>query len=1531
MRCSRCRNILVSMSVIVLLWGTVKGQNAGSIAVNRNALYNSYTPAQLVQNVLITGCLTASNVQWSGYFNATDPARRQLGYFNKGTSNFPISEGLILSTGYARTAEGPNNIGNRSQNVGGAGDADLTSIAGDATHDAAVLQFDFIPAGNTLEFQYIFSSEEYLEYVDAGFNDAFGFFLSRPGFNLGPYINNATNIALIPSTTTPVTIDNVNDITNSAYYTNNPAGTLSTQFDGMTVVMTATYPVVPCTTYHIKLAVGDARDYVYDSAVFLKARSFNSEPIGASTVNTNVNLPDYSNIFEGCLGNQIVLQRDPAYISQPATVQILYGGTATNGVDVKTIAGQPLPATVTIPAGVLTYTIDYSAVDDGIPDAGEDLKIQVLQSCPCDPNPVYVTKTITIWEKNLTVTAEASNIACGSTNSGSITAISHNGSGDNLFSIDGVNWQGSNLFPGLAEDTYTIWAKNVGSCADPVSTSVTINSANDIVANAGPDSPICTGESIQLQGSGGSIYSWYPQNGLSDPEIANPVASPTETTTYTLTVKDPTGACTATDDVTVNVSQSPVAAISPANGNVCIGNSITLMASGGGTYSWNLLTPDPNPSITVSPVTSTSYTVIVTGANGCKADANVNVVVHPLPTAVISGSQTNCSGAQANLSVTLTGTAPWTFQYSDGTTTVTKIANTSPYNFLVNPTVATTYTLVSVTDYWGCVGTDITGSATINISPLPTAPTYTGVDDNNFCPDPLKNITLTASGGDYGTSIEWRRGNCDGTQVGTGASIDISSPATTTTYYARNLNSCGVSACLSITVNIKTAPTAPLTIETGTNPSSYCTGSTMPQLPYRLQANGAGNATGYEWFKDVGCGVGTPIKSGTSSIYALLAPPAVTTTYLVRSTNTNGCKSSNCALLTIAVFPPSDGGSISGADAVCSGNNNGELKLSGHTGDIIRWESSINGGSTWISIGNANSTTYTYTNITQNTLYRAVVQNGSGPYICAAANSSTATITMSPPPTPGINGPAFVCINSDNTFTTEAGMSNYNWTVTGSPFTIISGGTTTENTITVKWTGTGTKTVRVNYANASGCTAASQFIYSVTAVGTPPTPTSITPSLASTYCANTPPVGIFRLNAVVVASPGVTYEWFSGSCGGTPIPTSTSSSLTLNPLPSVTTTYFVRSKNACGVSDCASITITVNAAPTISLGTNPSVCKGTTSTNLIFSATTGSPNRYSIDYDASANTAGFVDVTNATLAASPIVLAVPGTATAGEYNGSLTVNNSTAGCGSIAYPIKVTVNALPTITGALNVCVGKTIPWSGSGTPDPTIPWSTATADVATVFGTVGNSNTAQVTGVSAGTSDITFRDNNGCSQIQKITVIAPLQITSPTNKKDCYGSSVTFNGGTYGEQVHYQWQRKVPGGSFIDIDGASGNPNGTPILLTLNNIGQNGVDVDQTQYRVIITPTAFGCEVISDPATLTVNPNITPTFAAVAPICSGATLSALPTTSTNGITGTWSPALNNTATTTYTFTPTTGQCATTTILKITVNPLPTTSAIYHQ
>ena len=121
----------------------------GSIAVNENPTYNNYTAAQLVQNILVTGCLKASNVTFTGVFNSSDPTKRQLGYFNKATSSFPMSEGLIMSSGYVSEAEGPNNSPSAGADLKGAGDADLTMISGYATHDAAILQFDLVTLQET--------------------------------------------------------------------------------------------------------------------------------------------------------------------------------------------------------------------------------------------------------------------------------------------------------------------------------------------------------------------------------------------------------------------------------------------------------------------------------------------------------------------------------------------------------------------------------------------------------------------------------------------------------------------------------------------------------------------------------------------------------------------------------------------------------------------------------------------------------------------------------------------------------------------------------------------------------------------------------------------------------------------------------------------------------------------------------------------------------------------------------------------------------------------------------------------------------------------------------------------------------------------------------------------------------------------------------------------------------------------------------------------------------------------------------------
>ncbi|HBI00246.1 choice-of-anchor L domain-containing protein, partial [Flavobacterium sp. UBA2787] len=250
----------------------------------------TFTPAQLVQNTLLGNGVTVSNITFNGAPANTESP--QVGYFTTGVTptNLGISSGVILATGSAQLALGPNNIGSASQPVVTAsGDADLAILASGSIQNKAVLEFDFVPTGTTVSFNFVFGSEEYPEFVDSSFNDVFGFFLSGPGIT-GTFTGGAANIALVPSTTIPITINSLNEGyspgcpavlpggDNDQYYVNNCGGT-SIQYDGFTTVLTAFANVECGQTYHIKLAIANVGDNGYDSAVFLQANSFNVNPI----------------------------------------------------------------------------------------------------------------------------------------------------------------------------------------------------------------------------------------------------------------------------------------------------------------------------------------------------------------------------------------------------------------------------------------------------------------------------------------------------------------------------------------------------------------------------------------------------------------------------------------------------------------------------------------------------------------------------------------------------------------------------------------------------------------------------------------------------------------------------------------------------------------------------------------------------------------------------------------------------------------------------------------------------------------------------------------------------------------------------------------------------------------------------------------------------------------------------------------------------------------------------------------------------
>src|SRR5690606_22964195 len=240
-----------------------------------------YTPEQLVTDILINNpCANVSNISWStgtthGVTNGTG-----IGYFENTNPDFDMSAGVILSTGNANLAVGPENS---SQGVGAwPHDQQLTEylngvITPSNYNDATVLEFDFVPYTDAISFSFIFASEEYGGF-QCNYSDAFAFFLTNTVTNV------TTNLAIVPGTTDPISVTTIRDNAhnggcsseNEEYFGNYNGGnpTSATNFLGETVKMVAASEVTPFNTYHIKLVIQDRNDGSFDSGVFLEAGSF---------------------------------------------------------------------------------------------------------------------------------------------------------------------------------------------------------------------------------------------------------------------------------------------------------------------------------------------------------------------------------------------------------------------------------------------------------------------------------------------------------------------------------------------------------------------------------------------------------------------------------------------------------------------------------------------------------------------------------------------------------------------------------------------------------------------------------------------------------------------------------------------------------------------------------------------------------------------------------------------------------------------------------------------------------------------------------------------------------------------------------------------------------------------------------------------------------------------------------------------------------------------------------------------------------
>ncbi|MCG8577571.1 MAG: choice-of-anchor L domain-containing protein [Flavobacteriales bacterium] len=608
----------------------------GSMTAKSQAIVveNVLTPEELVEDVLVGTGVVIMNVEFNYSVPLATSVQAMAGYFDADGTTFPIDEGVILATGNCALAVGPNDAGGATDNDGVAtdpNDPDLNAISTAVVNNEAVLEFDFIPDGDSVVFNYIFASEEYPEYVGSTYNDVFGFFISGPGF-AGPYTAGAENIALIPGTTTPVAINNVNNGTadagpceNCEYYVSNAGGT-AVQYDGHTTVLQAAASVECGETYHIKIAIGDAGDMAWDSAVFLEASSFSSNGISVEVTSA---IGDDA-IIEGCDSALVEFIRPEEADTVAITVEYEIGGTAIGGTDYDALDGS-----VDMGIGVDTVSFYIAPYLDALDEGTETITISVsfLNECGdtvtttatievIDPMPYEIISTDT------TITCPQDSVLIAVTTDGGIDPIE-------------MTWtpgggSGSELWvPGLTAGTTTYTIDATDACGvDATGTiEVTIDPAPtpSIVFNE-DEFTICPAAGADITStvidpySTPVTYEWDPTGETT----ADITASPTSDSWYYLTIED--GCFTITDSVEILIGGVDIDDITVVDATDCPGapsptlGSITVSPDFP-TWTYELVGfVGPQPSGVFNDLAGgINYILSVTDENGCTSDTVVFV------------------------------------------------------------------------------------------------------------------------------------------------------------------------------------------------------------------------------------------------------------------------------------------------------------------------------------------------------------------------------------------------------------------------------------------------------------------------------------------------------------------------------------------------------------------------------------------------------------------------------------------------------------------------------------------------------------------------------------------------------------------------------------------------------------------------------------------------------------------------------------------------------------------------------------------
>ncbi len=848
---------------------------------------------------------------------------------NNGTPAIGVPGGIILSTGDVADIETqvPNTNDATGSITGGGTDADLAGLVSVAVNDAAVFSFSFVPDRDSVFFRYIFASEEYNEFANSTFNDVFAFFISGPG------IVGKQNIALIPGTATPVSINNVNLVNNPGVYNSNdpsdtPFGQASAEmpdfmFDGYTDVFTAVASGLnPCDTYLLELKIGDGGDSSYDSAVFLEAGSFGN-PLsvpGAQFAGLNDSCQRVFVIKEGCDEANIRVQRPAGSAGTTDTTFLDYSGSSVNLVTDFTT---PLPPFVVFPPGIDSIILPLEAASDTLTEPNDSLVFRAISNGQAAQELVLRIEdsdTINLVSPTVFNACEGDTVIVNPDITGNFRPE------DELtyrwiVGLDTISTD--SILEVVADSSFSVKLEVEDTCgvvpgnwfitistdyADPVLDIATISQAKFV----------CEGDSVTLEGQatgglGAYTYIWEDPNGGSIGIGPSINFTPTLSGQYRMFVQDTCLIQSAA--VTVNIEEEPGLDFALSETEICEGETVEVSFLGPDTsavsYSWSFNAAQPASSAGIGPFTlaypfSGTFDISLSASGQvCIVDTTQTIEVAQRPIISAGPDKTIC----ANLDFTLDGNVNHPAADTGGCTiewvdlALDSVVGTTQQVIVSQLSVSRQFELRATCG--GCTGTPDT--VQINVNPTPSL-TIPDPDIEKCEGAPAVNTTLIPIGAAPYT-FSWTPSI--GVNV-TDPQNPAFNPNATTTFEVQMTdgNGCSLEAPEEVTVTVQPQPVADAGAAV-----TICVGDDVTLNGSAIA--GSGNYS-YQWSPATGL--------SNPNIANPVASPTTTTTYtLVVTDNTTGCVSSLAtasSTVTVSVTqlptisPDDDNLTICGGDSV---------------------------------------------------------------------------------------------------------------------------------------------------------------------------------------------------------------------------------------------------------------------------------------------------------------------------------------------------------------------------------------------------------------------------------------------------------------------------------------------------------------------------------------------------------------------------------------------------------------------------------------